>query len=134
MHGRVPFEKASWRQPKRSTRRSTSKSSLTRAISKIDHNYGSGDSGISELDPHFECDASALEMKQLRCFVAVAEELHFGRAAIEMNMTQSPFSRQIQILERRLGVQLLDRGCRHVRLWGRSSRCWTGSATIPISL
>lgn len=56
------------------------------------------------------------ELKQLRCFVAVADELHFGRAATGMNMTQSPFSRQIRLLEADLGVQLLDRANRHVRL------------------
>ena len=56
------------------------------------------------------------DLKQLRCFVAVAEELHFARAAGEMNMTQSPFRRQIRLLEQALGVQLLDRGSRHVRL------------------
>jgi len=56
------------------------------------------------------------DMKQLRCFVAVADEQHFARAASEMNMTQSPFRRQIRLLEQELGVQLLVRGSRHVRL------------------
>jgi DNA-binding transcriptional LysR family regulator len=56
------------------------------------------------------------DLKQLRCFVAVAEELHFARAAGEMNMTQSPFRRQIRLLEQALGVQLLDRDSKHVRL------------------
>ncbi len=56
------------------------------------------------------------EISQLRCFVAVAEELHFGRAAERLNMTQPPLSRQIRLLEHHVGAQLLERNSRNVRL------------------
>lgn len=56
------------------------------------------------------------DFSHLRCFATVAEELHFGRAAARLNMTQPPLSRQIQVLERILDVQLLDRTSRSVRL------------------
>jgi DNA-binding transcriptional LysR family regulator len=56
------------------------------------------------------------ELSKLRCFVAVAEELHFGRAAARLNMTQPPLSRQIQLLEHTLDAVLLERTSRTVRL------------------
>jgi DNA-binding transcriptional LysR family regulator len=60
----------------------------------------------------------AITLDQVRCFIAVAEELHFGRAAERLGMTQPPLSRQIQRLEKFVEAQLLERDNRHVELTG----------------
>ncbi|GAA1194926.1 LysR family transcriptional regulator [Prauserella alba] len=61
---------------------------------------------------------SSVTLDQVHCFIAVAEELHFGRAAERLSMTQPPLSRQIQKLERSVGASLLERDNRRVALTG----------------
>ena len=57
-----------------------------------------------------------MDMHRLKCFVAVAEELHFGRAAERVHLTQPAVSLQIRGLEEQLGVRLFFRTNRRVAM------------------
>lgn len=63
-----------------------------------------------------------VDIKQLRYFVAVAETLHFGKAARQLHLSQPPLSRQIANLEKDLGVRLLERHSRHAILTSAGRR------------
>ncbi len=57
-----------------------------------------------------------MELPHLRCFIAVAEELHFARAAERLHIDQSPLSRTIKELEEELGARLFIRTTRSTQL------------------
>lgn len=57
-----------------------------------------------------------IDLRQLRAFMAVAETLHFGRAAAQLHLSQPPLSRQVSALEEALGVALFKRTSRRVEL------------------
>lgn len=57
-----------------------------------------------------------MDVRSLTCFIAVAEDLHFRRAAARLNLTQSALSQRIRALEDEIGTPLLERDRRHVSL------------------
>src|SRR5258708_10150069 len=71
-----------------------------------------------------------VELRQLTYFVAVAEELHFGRAAERLHLGGPSLSQQISNLERELGTQLLVRDRRHVELTPAGSRFLTDAREV----
>src|SRR3569832_2487224 len=68
---------------------------------------------------------AAIELRLWRQLLALAEELHFGRAATRLHMTQPPLTQASALLEERIGARLFDRTKRSVRLTA------AGAALVP---
>jgi DNA-binding transcriptional LysR family regulator len=65
---------------------------------------------------HHGCDGMPMELRHITSFLVLAEELHFGRSAARLHISQPSLSQQLQQLERRIGVQLVARNSHKVRL------------------
>lgn len=80
------------------------------------------------------CNNRRMEISQIRSFLAVAEELHFGRAAEKLHMAQPPVSRNIKQLERELGALLFERSTRKVTLTSVGSALITPARDVLAAL
>ncbi|MFD1882879.1 LysR substrate-binding domain-containing protein [Paracoccus pacificus] len=73
---------------------------------------------------------TGLDLRQLRYFVCLADELHFGRAAERLGIAQAPLSQQIRLMEERLGVTLFNRTTRRTRLTSAGETLLSHARTI----
>lgn len=83
--------------------------------------------GFTELTP---TAASIADLRLLQCFVVVADELHFGRAAERLAIGRAAVMRTVELLERRLSVELLRRGTREVHLTAVGEKMLAGSRDL----
>lgn len=75
-----------------------------------------------------------MNLKQIEYFIALAEELHFGRAAERLGMAQPPLSRQIQQIESDLGAQLINRGRNAISLTQAGERFYERASALVAEL